>query len=70
MKTTKTLSESSDYPKAGAYSLNKKLNAPVPTAPPVDPHKCFNLELLEQVRKNTPSIEGDLEGFPIELLCD
>ena len=70
MKTTKTLSESSDYPKAGAYSLNKKLNAPVPKAPPVDPNKCFNLELLELVRKNTPSIESDLEGFPIELLCD
>ena len=70
MKTTKTLSESSDYPKEGAYSLNKKLNAPVPTAPPVDPNKCFNLKLLELVRKNTPSIESVLEGFPIELLCD
>ena len=66
MKTTK----SSDYPKSGAYSLNQKLNAPIPTAPPVNPNLCFNNDLLQLVQKKTPSIEGDLEGFPIKLLSD
>ena len=66
----KTAKHSSDYPKAGAYSLNKKLNAPVPKAPPVDPNMCFNNDLLKLVQQNTPSIESDLEGFPIKLLSD